>query len=151
MTDITNEQKEALKVLNQRLLNLQEKILMEAIKIDLNLSTRVKNKEDVLDEYEIEFELRFILKENDKEFKDNDDNFLTIINEYLKGVSKKLDNYPFGKNFNHNDLGKSHPLSDFSHSWWFHCLYDHNHMSWKDMLRIGDFWSDIKVYYQYFD
>ena len=37
MTDITNEQKEALKVLNQRLLNLQEKILMEAIKIDLNL------------------------------------------------------------------------------------------------------------------
>ena len=77
MTDITNEQKEALKVLNQRLLNLQEKILMEAIKIDLNLSTRVKNKEDALDDYEIELELRFILKENDKEFKDNDDNFLS--------------------------------------------------------------------------
>lgn len=151
MINITNEQKKELKVLNERLLKLQEKIIIEAIKIDLNLSNRVKNKEDVLDDYEIELELRFILKENDNEFKEEDDNFITVIREYLKGVSKKLDNYPFGKHFNHNDLDKSHPMSDFSHSWWFHCLYDHNNLSWEDMLRIEDFWSDIKVYYQYFD
>ncbi|MGJ0461723.1 hypothetical protein [Aliarcobacter cryaerophilus] len=42
-------------------------------------------------------------------------------------------------------------MSDFSHSWWSHCLYDHKYISWKDMLRIGRFWSDLKVTYQYFD
>ena len=70
----------------------------------MELSKRVADKEDILDDYEIELELRFILKEDDKEFKDDDDNFITIINEYLKGISKKSDNYPWSLEDNHNDF-----------------------------------------------
>jgi hypothetical protein len=153
MQNLSNTQKEELRILNERLLKLQEKIIKEAIKIDMELSKRVANKEDVLDDYEIELEINFILKEDDKEFKEDDDNFITVILEYLKGISKKSDNYPWKLEDNHNDFRacKNHPMQNEYHCWWFHCLYDHNHLSWKDMLRIGEFWSDLKVKYQYFD
>ena len=151
MLNLTYVQKEELKVLNQRLLKLQEKILKEAVKLDTKLAKRVKNKTDLLDDYEIEFELTFILKNSDEKFNSNDDNFLTSISEYLKGISENKNDFLWSLEENHNDLHQSHPMSDFSHSWWFHCLYDHNHLSWEDMLRIGDFWSDLKISYQYFD
>ena len=151
MINLTNTQKEELKILNQRLLKLQEKILKEAIKIDEELLKRVEDKNDLLDDYEIEFELIFILKQSDKEFNEDNDNFITTITEYLKKVSKNKRDFLWSLDENHCDLGKTHPMNDFSHSWWFHCLYDHNHLSWENMLRIGSFWSDIKVTYQYFD
>ena len=88
MINLTNTQKEELKILNQRLLKLQEKILKEAIKIDEELLKRVEDKNDLLDDYEIEFELIFILKQSDKEFNEDNDNFITTITEYLKKVSK---------------------------------------------------------------
>ena len=79
MINLTNTQKEELKILNQRLLKLQEKILKEAIKIDEELLKRVEDKNDLLDDYEIEFELIFILKQSDKEFNEDNDNFITTI------------------------------------------------------------------------
>ena len=153
MQNLSKTQKVRLLKLNLRLQNLQEKIIKEALKLDIELSKRVADKEDILDDYEIEFELCFILKEDDKEFKADDDNFVTVINEYLKGISKKSDNYPWNLEDNHNDFRawKNHPMQNEYHCWWFHCLYDHNHLSWEDMLRIGEFWSDLKVTYQYID
>jgi hypothetical protein len=53
MINITKTQKEELKILNQILLKLQEKILKEAIKIDEELLKRVEDKNDLLDDYEI--------------------------------------------------------------------------------------------------
>ncbi len=152
-SNINNIQLAELQKLNLRLQKLQEKIIKEALKLDMELSKRVNDKADILDDYEIELELRFILKEDDKEFKADDDNFITVINEYLKGISKKSDNYPWNLEDNHNDFRacENHPMQNEYHCWWFHCLYDHNHLNWEDMLRIGKFWSDIKVYYQYFD
>jgi hypothetical protein len=37
------------------------------------------------------------------------------------------------------------------HCWWFHHLYDHTHLGWEDLLRIGHIWGDVKVCYQYED
>jgi hypothetical protein len=153
MQNLSKTQKVRLLKLNFRLEELQKKIIKEAIKLDIELSKRVNDKTDVLDDYEIELELRFILKEDDKSFKKDDDNFIAVINEYLKGISKKSDNYPWNLEDNHNDFRawENHPMQNKYHCWWFHCLYDHNHLSWEDMLRIGNFWSDLKVTYQYFD
>jgi hypothetical protein len=47
--NLTYIQKEELKVLNQRLLKLQEKILKEVVKLDTKLAKRVKNKTDLLE------------------------------------------------------------------------------------------------------
>ena len=153
MQNLSKLQKIQLLKLNLRLQKLQEKIIKEALKLDMELSKRVNDKTDILDDYEIELEINFILKEDDKEFKEDDDNFITIINEYLKGISKKSDNHPLNLEDNNNDFRawENHSMQNEYHCWWFHCLYDHNHLSWEDMLRIGEFWSDLKVKYQYFD
>ena len=47
--NLTTTQKKELKNLNQRLLELQKKILNEAVKIDSELIKRVKNKADHLE------------------------------------------------------------------------------------------------------
>lgn len=153
MQNLSKTQKIRLLKLNFRLEELQKKIIKEAIKLDIELSKRVNDKTDILNDYEIEIELRFILKKDDENYREEDDNFVTVINEYLKGISKKLDTYPCNFEDNHNEYRawSNHPMQNKYHGWWFHCLYDHNHLSWEDMLRIGEFWSDLKVYYQYFD
>ena len=108
---------------------------------------------DILDDYEIDLKIHFILRKDDKNYKEDDDNFVTEINEYLKGISKKSDSYPWSLEDNHNEYRawENHPMQNKYHCWWFHCLYDHNHLEWEDMLKIGEIWSDLKVYYQYFD
>ena len=151
MKNLSKEEQLELINLNSRLQLLQEKIIIEAIKIDLNLSNRVKNNDDVLYDYELELEIKFLLKEDDINYEENEDNILTKIDDYLKGVSRKLDNYPYGSKYNHLDIGISDTNIINHHCWWFHCLYDHNALSFKDMARIGKIWSDIKVTYQYYD
>ncbi|MCT7527205.1 hypothetical protein [Aliarcobacter cryaerophilus] len=51
MKNLSKEEQLELINLNSRLQLLQEKIIIEAIKIDLNLSNRVKNNDDVLYDY----------------------------------------------------------------------------------------------------
>lgn len=85
--------KRRVKNTKSRLLKLQEKILKETIKIDEELLKRFEDENDLLDDYEIEFELKFILKEDDKEFKEDNDNFIATITEYLKEISKNKHNF----------------------------------------------------------
>ena len=101
----------------------------------------------------IDLKIHFILRKDDENYKEDDDNFVTEINEYLKGISKKSNTYPWSLEDSHNEFRgwENHPMKNDYHCWWFHCLYDHNHLEWEDMLKIGEFWSDLKVYYQYFD
>ena len=153
MQNLSKTQKVRLLKLNLRLQNLQEKIIKEAVKLDIELSKRVADETDILDDYEIDLKIHFILRKDDKNYKEDDDNFVTEINEYLKDISKKSDSYPWSLEDNHNEYRawENHPMQNKYHCWWFHCLYDHNHLEWEDMLKIGEFWSDLKVYYQYFD
>ncbi|PWE19100.1 hypothetical protein [Aliarcobacter skirrowii] len=98
MKNLSKEEQLELINLNSRLQLLQEKIIIEAIKIDLNLSNRVKNNDDVLYDYELELEIKFLLKEDDINYEENEDNILTKIDDYLKGVSRKLDNFLMDQN-----------------------------------------------------
>ena len=153
MQNLSKIQKVKLLQLNLGLQNLQEKIIKEAVKLDIELSKRVADETDILDDYEIDLKIHFILRKDDENYKEDDDNFVTEINEYLKGISKKLDSYPWSLEDNHNEYWawENHSMQNKYHCWWFHCLYDHNHLEWKDMLKIGEIWTDLKVYYQYFD
>lgn len=142
-----------LQTINQKLKVLQDKLLSEAINLDKALHVRVQDKNDVLDDYEIELHLSFILKENHEAFKEDSDNFITHVCEYAKGISQSVSQYPWRWSDNHNEFRGwvEHPMKDEYHCWWFHCLYDHNHLEFSDILKIGSIWSDIKVYYQYID
>jgi len=140
-----------LRKLNNRIFLIQQKIIAEAQKISLETKKRSENKNDILDDYEIEIEVQFFLKENDPEYNDEDDNIITTIYEYSKFLPDGKDTKWCFETQNHNEFvgWKQHQMKDDYHCWWFHCLYDHNQVDFKDMLRIGTIWTDIKVQYQY--
>lgn len=142
-----------LQSINQKLKTLQDKLLIEAVKHDKALQLRVEDKNDSLDDYEIELKIVFYLNEKHPNFNENADNILTQINEYLKGISQSVSQYPWRWSDNHNDYcgWEKHSMKNEHHCWWFHCLYDHNNLDIDDILSIGSIWSDIKIYYQYFD
>ena len=88
MQNLSKSQKIDLLVLNNRLQKLQEKIIKEAVKLDIELSKRVADETDILDDYEIDLKIHFILRKDNENYKEDDDNFVTEINEYLKGVKR---------------------------------------------------------------
>lgn len=141
-----------LQQLNNKLIDMQEKLLKEMIQIDDMLVKRVNQKNDILCDYEIEIEISFYLNEDHPLYKKDEDNIITTITECIKGISQKDDTYPYVLTINHNEFCNwNHPMKDEYHCWWYHCLYDHNNLSWEDMKKIGNIWSDIKVQYQYVD
>ena len=148
---LTKQVLEDLKVVNSRLMNLQEQLIPEAFNLDRELKLRVADENDSLDDYEIELQLIFHLKEDDKSYIEGEENILTSMEEYIIGVSGDIEKYPWRRNDNHNDFRAltEHPISQEHHCWWFHCLYDHNHLKMTDLLRIGIIQSDIIVRYQY--
>ncbi|MGB3962133.1 MAG: hypothetical protein WBK95_07850 [Sulfurimonas sp.] len=153
--DLTQEDLESLKLFNMRLKKLQDVLINEASRLDTHLRARVADASDILQDYEIELLVQFYLKDDDA-FVEDEDNLLTTIDEYLKNISTELQSDASWRwSANHNDFrGKhfsSHPMVNENHCWWFHCLYDHNNIDFKDILRIGEIHSDIKVDYQYVD
>jgi lysyl-tRNA synthetase class I len=138
---------------NKRLHTTQEKILREAIKLDDELIKRVEDADDLLDDYEMELEIAFYLKEDDPSYEEDEDNILETLNEYLKGISQTDIKTDHRWSANHNEFihHKNHPMKDDFHCWLYHCLYDHTDLKWEDILRIGTIWIDIKVDYQYFN
>lgn len=131
--------------LNKRLKSLQDKLLNEAVTIDRELNKRVKNIDDALDDYEIELEISFFLKESDPIYNEDEDNIIVNLEEYVKNISNQDISSSHPWSTNHNEFG------DEYHCWWFHALYDHKHLSMEEMLKIGKIWGEIKVAYQYFD
>ena len=66
MQNLSKTQKVRLLKLNLRLQNLQEKIIKEAVKLDIELSKRVADETDILDDYEIDLKIHFILRKDDE-------------------------------------------------------------------------------------
>jgi len=137
---------------NNQLHISQNKIIKEVRKLDRELTKKVEDKNDDMIDYEIDLELDFYLKEDDKEWKKGDDNIIMTLNEHLTGLTdERRDTYPWDDT-NHNEFHiryDPHNMKDEHHCWLYHCLYDHTELTWEDILRIGSFWIDIKVRYQY--
>jgi hypothetical protein len=158
---ISQEMKEKLIEFNSRLHTLQNKVIKEAKTVNAQLIKRVQDTEDLLDDYELELDISYWLKEDDKDFVEDEDNILATHTEYLKEISLEddKDSWCWGDT-NHNIFENSdHIMSDEHHCWLYKCLYEHltNHngsvkkLSFDDILRIGAIWADLKVTYQYFD
>lgn len=153
LKNITASQHQELLKFNERLRYLQKTFIKEAIKLDLDLKKRVADSNDLLHDYELEIKLSFYLQENDQAYKDDEDNIITTINEYWKNISieSRFDSRYTDDNHNEFKGHKDHPMIEDHHCWWFHCLYDHNHLKFTDILKIGQIWCDINVGYQYID
>lgn len=136
-----------LRKFNTRLFNLEKKMIDEAIKIDTQLIKRLKDNDDPLDDYEIEGEISFFIKG----LLDP----IATLNESFKDISNEKERYNWRYLYrvNHNEFFgmnfKKHPMYNDYHCWLFHCLYDHEHISWDKILDIKDIYVDLKTYYQY--
>jgi len=143
-----------LQTLNERVQNLQNKYIKEAIKIDSELLKRVQDKEDILDDYELKIYVEFYLKEDDPNYQEDEDNCIATLCDYGKKISQQdQEKLKWRWEGNHNEFTGwiNCQIRDENHCWWYHCLYDHNNLSVEELLSIGTIWCDIKVQYQYFD
>ena len=151
--NLTQSNLNTLQKLNHKLKSLEKKLLKEAITLDEVLLKRVEDKEDLLHDYEINLIISFYLKEDDVHYDENEDNILVTLREYLKNISIDEKKNPWRWSANHNEFrGQTdHLMKGENHCWLYHSLYDHTHLSFEDLLRIGTIWSDIEVCYQYVD
>jgi uncharacterized ubiquitin-like protein YukD len=143
---MTEDEKKKFMMVNDALTNLEKKIKQETGVIIEECKKRVMfSTEDFLIDYEIEIEVVFILSDTDPRYSNDRDNIMA------KYVFCGKDNQFIGtgENWNIWDIDKE-PEDRPYHCYLFHCIYDHTNppLSWKDVLSIGDIWTDIIVRYQ---
>jgi hypothetical protein len=134
---------EALARLNEKLIEIGRRIDRETAALVETKQGRIADPADWLEDFEIECTLSFKLREEDPDHDPNDDNIVAELREMVK--YRPLDD---GENWNVFATQEGHPMAGQRHCWLFHCLYDHEGLSWRDLLRIGGVWIDLAVILQ---
>lgn len=151
ITKLVSSQRGRLVQLNRRLARIETDVIREARAVNVALARRVKDNNDWLDDYAIDLEVSFHLDESDPKFDPESDNIVAQFRSILNGnLGKNHINFGIGDGKNHpcSFLPANHPLARERHCWLFHWLYDHQHVTWSRMARIGRIWSDIVVRHQ---
>lgn len=150
--DLSPEQRQTLMNLNARLMQIEKDVLHESmLQIEL-LQKRVDDPDDWLEDYECECKFRFSLREDDQDYdEENSENVVIELTEYLKGHSRGEFGLADGENHNEFQHWEWHPMREEFHCWLYHCLYDHTHIGWANMLRIGEVWIDIDITLQHWE
>ena len=156
--DITNEQKMFLDNINKQLIKIEKQLKTKAITLSkqskkiINDRNDRNDRNDWINDYWIDAEISFHLKENDSEFDAEFDNVLTSLHYSLDDVDKKIreKHYLLDDGIDHNlfRYRNDHPLKESGfHCWIYHELY-HHQMDWANILRIGRIWVQINICYQ---
>lgn len=147
----TPEEVERLVRLNERLAKLEYDLYELDQRLCTQMSARVADPEDPLDDFEIDVTLHFMLRGDDPDYDDDSDNFLTERRFGLKGNDKdpRLDG-----DFRETIRRFPGRLDEIPHCWLFHDLYDHSYglaqpaLSLHDCLRIERIWVHVVVDHQ---
>jgi hypothetical protein len=149
---MTREQRLFLANLNQRLSEIEKQLKKEALKIIETMDKRVNDENDWISDYEMDCTVEFYLRDDDPEYSEDEDNVLAEFKEDGLNLLKYSETSLVASEANWNDQSipdLDHPDQMEHHGWFYHQLYDHTHISWDDMLRIGDIWVDINVTLQH--
>lgn len=138
---------------NQRLGELELYLCDLGAREGVQLDARVSDPYDPLDDYEIEAMLYFTLGEDDPEFDEDEDNFLTQRHISLKRLDRE---YGIGDGIDHRVPYRNFPegLNEVSHCWLFYDLYENSRgleqpsLSFYDCLRVDSIWLDVAVHHQ---
>ena len=145
---LNEDEIEKLQLFNDRLRELELQILSEGRRNINLLEKRIADPQDPLDDFEIEADLHFILRETDPDYREDDDNFLTKRVIWIpKSISEES---IYERDISDwSESGRSFGIAN--HCYTFHDLYDHSHgpgqqqLSLRDILRIGTIWIDIDI------
>ncbi|MBK5937699.1 hypothetical protein CCR96_00065 [Halochromatium roseum] len=147
----TSEEIERLVQLNERLAFLARHLQEVGQTLCPQLEARVADPDDPLDDFEIEAILHFMLREDDPDYDEDSDSFLTERRFSLKG---DLNHEREGVDYRETVRCFPGRLNQVAHCWLFHDLYDHSYgleqpaLSLGDCLRIDKIWVRIAVEHQ---
>lgn len=144
-------QRQYLQRLNDQFTVIEQHVKREALALLVHLESKVQDPADWICDYEIELRVQCWLREDDPAYREDDDNILVTLTEYLKPLQDLTDHFGIDDGVNHNEFQfrDGHPMQGEYHCWLYHCLYDHTGLRWKDLLRIGRLWVDLHVIYQH--
>ena len=130
MGQFTNEQKRKLNSINERLYDLERRVVPRAKQIDLC----AKDIKEACDHF-CELLLSFYSK----------DELIMRYEEFMNHI----DDYFYTENQNEFENWPTHEMSGEWHCWFYHCLYDHTDLSWDEILTIDKMEGKLRSWYDY--
>ena len=130
MGQFTNEQRRKLNSINERLYDLERRVVPRAKQIDLC----AKDIKEAYDHF-CELLLSFYSK----------DELLMRYGQFMNHI----DDYFYTENQNEFKNWPTHEMSGECHCWFYHCLYDHTDLSWDEILTINRMEGKLRSYYDY--
>ena len=130
MGQFTNEQRRKLNSINERLYDLERRVVPRAKQIDLCAK-------DIKEAYDHFCELLLSFYSKDE-----------LIMRYEQFMNH-IDDYFYTENQNEFRNWPTHEMSGEWHCWFYHCLYDHTDLSWDEILTIDRMEGKLRSYYDY--
>ena len=130
MGQFTNEQRRKLNSINERLYDLERRVVPRAKQIDLC----AKDIKEAYDHF-CELLLSFYSK----------DELLMRYGQFMNHI----DDYFYTENQNEFKNWPTHEMSGEWHCWFYHCLYDHTDLSWDEILTIDKMEGKLRSWYDY--
>ena len=130
MGQFTNEQRRKLNSINERLYDLERRVVPRAKQIDLC----AKDIKEAYDHF-CELLLSFYSK----------DELLMRYGQFMNHI----DDYFYTENQNEFRNWPTHEMSGEWHCWFYHCLYDHTSLGWDEILTIDRMEGKLRSWYDY--
>ena len=130
MGQFTQEQRRKLNSINERLYDLERRVVPHAKQIDLC----AKDIKEAYDHF-CELLLSFYSK----------DELLMRYGQFMNHI----DDYFYTENQNEFRNWPTHEMSGEWHCWFYHCLYDHTDLSWDEILTIDRMDGKLRSWYDY--
>ena len=130
MEKFTKEQRQKLNSINERLYDLERRVVPRAKQINIS----VKDIKEAWD-HECSLLLSFYSK----------DELLMRYWEYMK----LIDDYFFTENQSEFRNWPTHEMFGEWHCWFYHCLYDHTDLNWDEILTIDKMDGKLSSCYNY--
>lgn len=130
MGQFTKEQRRKLNSINERLYDLERRVVPRAKQIDL-CAKDIKEAYDHFCELLLSFYSKDELLMRYEEFMDHANDYFYTENQ------NEFRNWP------------THEMSGEWHCWFYHCLYDHTDLSWDEILTIDKMDGKLRSWYDY--
>ncbi|WP_149711694.1 hypothetical protein [Campylobacter concisus] len=130
MGQFTKEQRRKLNSINERLYDLERRVVPRAKQIDL-CAKDIKEAYDHFCELLLSFYSKDKLLMRYEEFMDHANDYFYTENQ------NEFKNWP------------THEMSGEWHCWFYHCLYDHTDLSWDEILTIDRMNGKLRSWYDY--
>jgi hypothetical protein len=146
--DLSAEEQDELQAIDKKLNKAGEDILAEAVKIEASLQHAIQDASNLMNDRNLSIEIMFHLKEDDPGANPSEDTLIlddTLAKIHFIAPEDIVDPWPDGY-----DRDFPAPHGGILHQFRLYGSPGMTLVDYRDILRTGLVWVDIKVDYQYF-